>query len=144
MAKQRKQNDPLTALLENAWDTEQLRIRIHRKEHKEAVAVLTRSRYPLYAWDSAYELQTARRLEGRYPEAILKYYLSGLGNFKSNAPRKEYTRKAQVMKKVHHVLVDVLYDAPRWRDFTIKSNRTTSNVRLFKKSSLKPYLVGRR
>lgn len=40
------------------------------------MAVLTRSRYPLYAWDSSYELQTARRLEDRYPEAILKYYLS--------------------------------------------------------------------
>jgi hypothetical protein len=110
----------ILARLENAWDTEQLRIRMHRKEYEEAVAVLTRSRYPLYAWDSAYELQTARRLEGRYPEAIFKYYLSGLGNIKTNAPRKEYTRKAQVMKKVHHVLVDVLSDASRWRDFALK------------------------
>lgn len=110
----------ILAQLENAWDTEQLRIRMHRKEHEEAVAVLTRSRYPLYGWDSVYELQTAKCLEGRYPEAILKYYLSGLGNLKTNAPRKEYTRKAQVMKKVHHVLVDVLRDAPRWRDFAIK------------------------
>jgi hypothetical protein len=110
----------ILAQLENAWDTEQLRIRMHRKEHEEAVAVLTRSRYPLYACDSAYELQTARRLECKYPEAILKYYLSGLGNLNNNAPRKEYTRKAQVMKKVHHVLVDVLHDAPRWRDFAIK------------------------
>jgi hypothetical protein len=110
----------ILARLENAWDTEQLRIRMHRKEYEEAVAVLTRSRYPLYAWDSAYELQTAKRLEGRYPEAILKYYLSGLGNLKTNAPRKEYTRKAQVMKKVHHVLVDVLRDPSRWRDFALK------------------------
>jgi hypothetical protein len=110
----------ILAQLENAWDTEQLRIRMHRKEYEEAVAVLTRSRYPLYAWDSAYELRTARRLEGRYPEAILKYYLSGLGNLKTNAPRKEYARKAQVMKKVRHLLVDVLRDAPRWRDFAIK------------------------
>jgi hypothetical protein len=106
--------------LENAWDTEQLRIRMNRKEYEEAVAVLTRRRYPLYAWDSAYELQTAKRLEGRYPEAILKYYLSGLGSLKTNAPRKEYTRKAQVMKKVHHVLVDVLRDPSRWRDFALK------------------------
>ena len=113
----------ILAQLEKAWDTEQLRIRMHRKEHEEAVAVLTRSRYPHYALDSAYELQTARRLEGRYPEAILKYYLSGLGNLKINAPRKEYARKAQVMKKVHHVLVDVLHDAPRWRDFAIKIKR---------------------
>jgi hypothetical protein len=93
----------ILARLENAWGKEQLRISMHRKEYEEAVAVLTRSRYPLYAWDSSYELRTAKRLEGQYPEAILKYYLSGLGNLKTNAPRKEYTRKAQVMKKVHHV-----------------------------------------
>jgi len=110
----------ILARLEKAWGTEQLRIRMHRKEYDEAVAVLTRSRYPLYAWDSSYELQTAKRLEDRYPEAILKYYLSGLGNLKTNAPRKEYTRKAQVMKKLHHVLVDVLRDPSRWRDFALK------------------------
>jgi len=110
----------ILARLENARDTEQLRIRMHRKEYEEAVAVLTRGRYPLYAWDSAYELQTAKLLEGRYPEAILKYYLSGLGNLKTNATRKEYTRKAQAMKKVHHLLVDVLSDASRWRDFALK------------------------
>lgn len=113
----------ILARLENARKTEQLRIRMHRKEYEDAVAILSRSRYPLYAWDSAYELQTAKRLEGRYPEAILKYYLSGLGNLKINSPRKEYARKAQVMKKVHHVLVDVLHDAPRWRDFAIKIKR---------------------
>jgi hypothetical protein len=110
----------ILAWLENAWDTEQLRIRMHRKEYEEAVAVLTRSSYPLYAWNSAYELKTAMCLEGRYPEAILKYYLTGLGNLKTNAPRKEYTRKAQVVKKVHHVLVDVLRDRSRWRDFALK------------------------
>lgn len=113
----------ILAQLENARDTEQLRIRMHRKEYEEAVAVLTRSRYPFYAWDGVYELQTAKCLEGRYPEAILKYYLSGLGNLKINATRKEYACKAQVMKKVHHMLVDVLHDAPRWRDFAIKIKR---------------------
>ena len=110
----------ILAQLENAWDTEQLRIRMHRKEYKKAVALLARSRYPLYAWDSAYELQTARRLEAKYPEAILKYYLSGLGNLKTKAPRKEYSRKAQVMSKIRRVLVDVLKDPSRWRDFAIK------------------------
>ncbi|MCU7923082.1 MAG: hypothetical protein KZQ88_10345 [Candidatus Thiodiazotropha sp. (ex Dulcina madagascariensis)] len=53
---------------------------MHRKEYEEAVAVLGRSRYPRHAWDSAYEPQTARRLESRYPEAILKYYLTGQGS----------------------------------------------------------------
>ncbi len=31
----------ILAQLENAWDTEQLRIRMHRKEHEEVVAVLS-------------------------------------------------------------------------------------------------------
>jgi hypothetical protein len=113
VAEWKRYETKILAKLENAWETEQLRIRMHRKEYEEAVSVLTRSRYPLYAWDSAYELQTAKRLEGRYPEAIFKFYLSGLRNLKTNAPRKEYTRKAQVMKKVHHVLVTVLRDARR-------------------------------
>ncbi len=106
--------------LKNACETEQLRIHMHRKEYDKAVTVLSRRRYPLFAWESVYELQTAKRLECRYPEEILKYYLSGLGNLKTNAPRKDYARKAQVMSRIHRVLVDVLRDPSRWRDFAIK------------------------
>ncbi|MBN7796059.1 hypothetical protein [Parahaliea mediterranea] len=129
--------EKILAQLENAWDTEQLRIRMHRKEYEEAVAVLTRSRYPVYAWDSDYELQTARRLEGRFPEAILKYYISGLGNLKTNAPRKEYIRKAQIMKKAYHVLVDVLRDPPRWRDFALKVKQDNINRPAFQEEFTK-------
>lgn len=106
--------------LENAGKTEQLRIRMHRKEYEAAAALLSRGRYPFNAWESAYELLAAKRLETRYPEAILKYYLSGLGNLKTNAPRKDYARKAQVMSKIHRVLIDVLRDPSRWRDFAVK------------------------
>jgi hypothetical protein len=38
-------------------------------------------------WDGAYEIQIAKKLEKSYPEEILKYYLSGLGNLKVNALR---------------------------------------------------------
>jgi len=110
----------ILARLETAWETEQLRIRMHRKEYEEAVAILSQSRYPLYAWDSSYELQTAKHLESSYPEAILKYYLQGLGNLNTSASRKEYARKAQVMRKVHRVMVKVLREPSRWRDFALK------------------------
>ena len=106
--------------LKTAGKTEQLRIRMHRKEYEQAVAILTQSRYPLYAWDSSYELQTAKRLESSYPETILKYYLQGLGNLNTSASRKEYARKAQVMRKVHRVMVEVLRDPSRWHDFALK------------------------
>jgi hypothetical protein len=81
---------------------------------------LSRGRYPLTAWDSDYQLQTAKRLESRFPEKILKYYLSGLGNLKASAVRKEYACKAQVMTKVRRLLVEVLRDKDQWLTFATK------------------------
>ncbi len=108
------------ARAKNACESEQLRIRMRRKEYDKAVAILSTGRYPLTAWDSDYQLQTAKRLERRFPEEILKYYLSGLGNLKTNAVRKEYARKAQVMAKVRRLLVEVLRDKDRWHTFATK------------------------
>jgi len=100
--------------LKKAWETEQLKIRMDRGEHEEALAVLTRRRYPLRGWESDYEIQAAKKLESRFPEEILKYYLSGLGNLNANAVRKEYARKAKLIAKVRHVLVEILRDENRW------------------------------
>ncbi|MEN8178767.1 MAG: hypothetical protein ABFS39_09115 [Pseudomonadota bacterium] len=110
----------ILARVKGAWASEQLRIRMHRKEYDKAVAVLGEEGYPHTAWNSDYEIQTAKRLEQRFPEEILKYYLSGLGNMKSNAIRKEYARKAQVMTKIRRLLVEVLKDKERWRAFAVK------------------------
>jgi hypothetical protein len=106
--------------VKDAWPSEQLLIRMHRKEYGKAVAILSEEGYPLTAWDSDYEIQTAKRLERRYPEEILKYYLSGLGNLKTKAVRKEYARKAKVMAKARRLLVEVLKDKERWRTFAVK------------------------
>ena len=127
----------------HARNEEQIRIHMHRKEYNQAVGVLGRSRYPHHAWDSDYELQTARRLEGHYPEAILKYYLSGLGNLKTSATRKEYASKAQVMNKIQRLLVDVQHDDKRWRDFAVEIKNAISNARLSRKNSPKLYRTGR-
>jgi hypothetical protein len=108
------------ARMKDAWRTEHLKIRMHRKEYAEAVAILTKGRYPTSEWGDADEIRTAKKLEERYPEEILKYYLSGLGNLKANATRKEYARKAKVMAKVRHVLVEVLGDEARWKNYAAK------------------------
>jgi hypothetical protein len=106
--------------LKHAWKNERLKIRMHRREYDEALAILIKGRYPMSTWDGDYEIKVAKKLEKRYPEEILKYYLSGLGNLNRNAQRKEYTRKAKVMVKVRHMLVDVLDDEARWEKFARK------------------------
>jgi hypothetical protein len=107
-------------MLNNAWGTDRLKIRMHRREYDEALAILIDGRYPTSIWEGEYEIKVAKKLEKRYPEEILKYYLSGLGNLNRNAQRKEYARKAKVMAKVRHVLVDVLGDQKRWVKFARK------------------------
>jgi hypothetical protein len=113
----------VVGMLKNAWGTDRLKIRMHRREYDEALAILIKGRYPTSTWEGDYEIKVAQKLEKRYPEEILKYYLSGLGNLNHSAQRKEYTRKAKVMAKVRHVLVDVLGDEQRWIKFARKVKR---------------------
>jgi hypothetical protein len=104
----------------NASEGEQVKIRMHRGEYEQAVELLTRRGYPLHAWDGADELKAAANLESRFPEKILKYYLTGLGALNINDTRKGYARKARGMVKVRHMYVDILKTEDRWRDFAGK------------------------
>lgn len=106
--------------LKHAGACNRLKIHMHRQEYDEALAILTKGRYPISSWGGEYEIQVAEKLERRYPEKILKYYLSGLSKLDRNAERKEYARNAGVMVKVRHMLVDVLGDEARWEKFASK------------------------
>ena len=108
------------ARLGDAWGSEQLKIRMHRKEYEEMLAILVKGRYPIHDWEGSDELRAAKALEERFPEKILKYYMSGLHNLNANATRKAYARNAKVMAKIRYVLVDVLKSEARWRNFAVK------------------------
>ena len=88
---------------------------------------MNKGHYPTSTWEGDYEIKVAQKLEKRYPEEILKYYLSGLGSLNRSDQRKEYTRKAKVMAKVRHVLVEVLGDEQCWVKFARKVKK--DNVR---------------
>ena len=109
--------------LNDAWTSERLKILMHRKEYEKALTVLLKEKYPIRSWDSGEELRTAKQLESRFPDQILKYYLSGLGNLNSNATRKEYAQRAGVMLKIRHMMVDILKDENRWKAFAGKAKR---------------------
>ena len=110
----------ILAKLESAWSQEKLKILMFRREYEKAVVVLTKKGHPLQAWDGSEELEVARQLEQLFPEEILRYYISGLGNLNVNATRKEYARKAKVMAKIRRVYLDILESEERWRDFARK------------------------
>lgn len=107
----------IIARLESAWRQEKLKILMYRREHDQAVAVLTKERHPLHDWDGSEELKVAEQLERLFPEEILPYYISGLGNLNVNATRKEYARQAKVMASIRRVYLDILKSEKRWRDF---------------------------
>jgi hypothetical protein len=110
----------LLGKLKDAWQKEQIKIRMHRREYDLAVAVLLKGRYPTHAWEDGYEIQIAEKLEKNFPEEILKYYLSGLGNLTFNTSREEYARKAGVMAKVRRLLVEIMGDEKRWKVLAAK------------------------
>jgi hypothetical protein len=100
--------------------TEQMKIHMDRKEYESVVNLLSKCRYPQYNWESSANVRIAERLEKRYPEKVLKWHLSGLGNLSSSQKREEYARKAEVMAKVRHILIDVIKDEARWKKFAVK------------------------
>lgn len=107
----------IMARLESAWRQEKLKILMYRREHEKAVAVLTKGRHPLHDWGGSEELKVAEQLERLFPEEILPYYISGLGNLNVNATRKEYARQAKAMARIRRVYLDILKSEKRWRDF---------------------------
>ena len=103
--------------LKKAWDVERLKIHIFRKEYDKAITLLTKTRYPETRYGESETLKIATKLEQKYPEEILSFYMSGLGNLNYTFDRKTYAGKALVMAKVRHMWVDVMKTPEKWENF---------------------------
>ena len=103
--------------LDKAWDSEKLKILMHRKDFDEALAVLKKMGSPGRRYYDRDALKVAQALEVRFPSEILAYYRSGLGDLKINRTRKEYADQAVFMAKVRGMFVDVLKSAREWEAF---------------------------
>jgi hypothetical protein len=103
--------------LGQAWGHDKLKIYMYRQEYGQVLATLLKASHPYSSYSNAYELEVAAKLEDRFPEKILGYYQSLLGNLNSNFPRKDYAAKAKMMKKVRHMYVDVLHTPEPWIKF---------------------------
>jgi hypothetical protein len=103
--------------LEKTWDTERLKMHIFRKEYDKALTLLKKTRYPDTRYGESEILKTAAKLEQMYPEEILSFYMTGLGNLNYSFDRKTYARRALVMAKVRHMWVDVMKTPEKWEKF---------------------------
>jgi len=103
--------------LEKAWNNEKMKIHMFRKEYDKALSILKTNRYPDQSYGEGDILKVAADLEQLYPEEILSFYMSGLGNLNRSFNRKTYARKALVMVRVRHIWVDVLKTPDKWKEF---------------------------
>ena len=103
--------------LEKTWDVERLKIFMFRKEYNNAQDLLKQTRYPDTRYGGSEILKTAMKLEKMYPQEILTFYMTGLGNLNYSFDRKTYTRKAAVAAKVRHMWVDVMKTPEKWETF---------------------------
>ncbi|WP_159078783.1 hypothetical protein [Orrella marina] len=101
--------------LPKAWDTEQMRIRSHRKEHLQAMKAMQASCYgDEYA--SEHEVRAAETLEPVYPEEMLDYYIRCVHRVSRtrSAKRSAYAQQARIMARIHRLLTVVVPDEQRW------------------------------
>lgn len=113
--------------MKNCNEAEQMKIYMNRKDYEKVINILTKSRFPSYDCETTTAVTIAEKLEDLYPEKVLKWYLSGLGSLSSSQSRQEYARKARVMVKIRHILIDILQDEDRWKKFAVKVK--TDNLR---------------
>jgi hypothetical protein len=105
----------MLAATARAWPEERLKIYMHREEYDQAIRVLSTMRYPESRYDGDDSLKIAAQLEERYPDQVLAFYISGLGNLNQNAQRETYAQKARVAQKVRHMWLDVLKRPDKWQ-----------------------------
>jgi len=110
--------EPLVlAALEVVRGEERLKIHLERGQEEQAVRLQSGLRYPDHPYGGGELFHVAARLERKYPEQVLAFYRTGLGNWRQNAARAVYARKAQAAVKVRHVYVDVLRQPEQWAAF---------------------------
>lgn len=113
-----KEYEPrIISQMSEAWDTEQMKIHLHRGEYEQAIALFEKAGHPNYYWEGGEIFRIAAQLENRYPEQILSFYKKGLGNLDESSTRKVYIAKAKALLKVRQMLIDVMKKPEKWEAF---------------------------
>jgi hypothetical protein len=94
---------------------------MHRKEFDNVIKILNKLmesynkpyNYPSNNIDSA-EFKAAEELKIKYPNDILKFYLTAIGDLTTAKDREVYKRQAKIASKIQDIYINILKDKNPW------------------------------
>jgi hypothetical protein len=105
-------------LLENNFNIQAVKIYLHRKEYEKALRYFkTPFRSTYYYFGQSEVFAVARDLEELYPEQILEFYKSSVGNLNVSTSRKIYAQNAIAVMRIRRVLVNVMKKPDEWKKY---------------------------
>ena len=108
-------------LLEKNFNIQAVKIYMYRKEYEMALRYFKppfRSTYHIFGESELFSI--AKRLEVLFPEEILAFYRSSVGNLNVSASRKIYAQNALGIMRVQRVLVEVMKRPEEWKACALK------------------------
>jgi len=108
-------------LLEKNFNIQAVKIYMYRKEYEMALRYFKppfRSTYHIFGESELFSI--SKRLEVLFPEEILAFYRSSVGNLNVSASRKIYAQDALGIMRVRRVLVEVMKRPEEWKAYALK------------------------
>ena len=121
----KKYEPKILEMLKKNVNIEAVKIYLSRNEYKAALQYFlnNRGRNHFY-YSDVYDI--AAKLESLFPEEILKFYKSAVGNLNMSATRKNYAQNAIAVRRVQRVIVEVMKKTEEWLKYAqpIKANNS--------------------
>ena len=108
-------------LLEKNFNFQAVKIYMYRKEYEMALRYFKppfRSTYHIFGESELFSI--SKRLEVLFPEEILAFYRSSVGNLNVSASRKIYAQNALGIMRVRRILVEVMKRPEEWKAYALK------------------------
>lgn len=108
-------------LLEKNFNIQAVKIYMYRKEYEMALRYFKppfRSTYHIFGESELFSI--SKRLEVLFPEEILAFYRSSVGNLNVSASRKIYAQNALGIMRVRRILVEVMKRPEEWKAYALK------------------------
>ena len=105
-------------LLEKYFNIQAVKIYLYRKEYEKALRYFkTPSQSNYYYFGQSEVFSVAKDLEELYPEQILEFYKSSVGNLNVSTSRKIYAQNAVAVMRIRRILVEIMKKTDEWKKY---------------------------